>query len=91
MSLLYEEELPYAKKLEENCNAKEIKFFRIEKAFQSIFLKDNKVKNHSMQIDMKLASLVNSSKDLKYMARRAFNSFCRAYSLLKDTDCFNLK
>lgn len=40
---------------------------------------------------MKLSSLVNSSKDLKYMARRAFNSFCRAYSLLKDTDCFNLK
>ena len=25
------------------------------------------------------------------MARRAFNSFCWAYSLLKDTDCFNLK
>ncbi len=33
LSLLYEEELPYAKKLEENCNAKEIKYFRIEKAF----------------------------------------------------------
>lgn len=40
---------------------------------------------------MKLGSIVNSSKDLKYLARRAFNSFCRAYSLLKDTDCFNLK
>ena len=25
------------------------------------------------------------------MARRAFNSFCRAYSLLRDEDCFNLK
>lgn len=40
---------------------------------------------------MKLSSLVNSSQDMRYMARRAFNSYCRAYSLLKDTDCFNLK
>ncbi len=40
---------------------------------------------------MKLSSIVNSTTDLKYLARRAFNSFCRAYSLLKDTDCFSLK
>ena len=28
---------------------------------------------------------------MRYLARRAFNSFCRAYSMLKDRDCFNLK
>lgn len=33
ISLLYEEEVNYAKKLHENCNAKEIKDFRIENAF----------------------------------------------------------
>ena len=38
LSLLYEEENIYGKKLEEDCNAEEIQFFRIENAFKSLFL-----------------------------------------------------
>lgn len=29
--------------------------------------------------------------DTKYLARRAFNSYCRAYSHIKDKEYFNLK
>ena len=29
--------------------------------------------------------------EVYFMARRAFNSFCRAYSRIKDKDIFNLK
>lgn len=34
---------------------------------------------------------MNHSQDMRYLARRAFNSFCRAYSHLKDKDSFNIK
>lgn len=45
LSLLYEEELSYAKKLEEDCKAEEIQFFRIENAFKSLYLEKEKVRN----------------------------------------------
>lgn len=38
-----------------------------------------------------IQTTLNESGDLKYLARRAFNSFCRAYQMLKDKNTFNLK
>lgn len=49
------------------------------------------MKNFSQEFDTELKKLANQDTDMKYMARRAFNSYCRAYSLLKDKECFNLK
>jgi len=40
---------------------------------------------------VELKRFVSRSKDIHFLARRAFNSYCWAYSLLKDKESFNLK
>lgn len=91
ISLLYEKEEKYAKKLEENCKAKELNIRDIENQFRNFYFKDKKVKNFSQFFDIELKHFCTVDTDMKYLARRAFNSFCRAYSMLKDSECFNLK
>ena len=91
ISLLYQKEEKYAKKLEENCKAKNLPIREIEKLYEKSFFKEKKVKNFSQFFDIELKYFCTIDNDMKYLARRAFNSFCRAYSMLKDSECFNLK
>ncbi len=93
ISILFEEENKYAKKLENNCKAVELPMQKFERIFsnQNFKNQEKKVKNFSQFFDISIRKMVNGDKDMLYLARRAFNSFCRAYSLLKDIECFKLK
>ena len=93
ISFLYEKEINYARKLEKNCGAKKLEVDKLEKTFKLDYFKQSrtKVKNFAQFFDQQLKRKCTYDRDMKYLARRAFNSFCRAYSLLKDDTCFNLK
>lgn len=78
LSLLYPAEEKYAEKLKANCQIEVI-----EKAEINPFAP-------KFRYDLQIRKTV-TAHDLNHLARRAFVSFCRAYSLLKDTECFYLK
>lgn len=88
ISLLFEKEAKYAEKLSQNCNAEAIDFRDVEACFRE--QEQPPVSNFGQYLDLEMRRVIGTYQ-LGNLSRRAFVSFCRAYSRLKDTDCFNLK
>lgn len=88
ISFLYEKESKYAAKLTENCKAQEILMEDLEQSFRDQEKPESR--NFGQFLDFQIRKTVEMYQ-LSNLARRAFVSFCRAYSRLKDNECFNLK
>ena len=88
ISLLNPCEDKYAQKLKENCKITEIDKIELDRLFMDLTGEANNSHYHKIN---RVINMFNMNEDNNYLARRAFNSFCRAYSMLKDKDCFNLK
>ncbi len=88
ISLLYPPERVYADKLVENCQAKELVMDDLEAIFQTEQKPGTKNINQFVQFEINNCIF---RKNLGYLSRRAFNSFCRAYSRLKDEVAFSIK
>lgn len=88
LSFLTPSETNYAEKLKQNCNAEELKRYNIEDIFKGLL--NEKGNGHFDTLNNMIKQFV-ANDDNSYLARRAFNSFCRAYAMLKDKDCFQLK
>ena len=88
LSFLTTAEQNYAEKLKTNCKAEELKRYNIEDIFKGLL--DEKSNGHFDSLNHMIKQFV-ASEDNQYLARRAFNSFCRAYTMLNDKDCFQLK
>ncbi len=52
ISLLYDKELNYAKKLSKNCKAKELKISQFEEIFKQQFLPESKIRNFAQFFDV---------------------------------------
>lgn len=92
INLLYPEEKDYVDVLGQNSAVQELDLKAIEKLLFSMY-KIQKAEGwlFNINFEQQIQTAVNMSKDLRYMARWAFNSFCRAYQMLKDKSVFNLK
>ena len=88
ISFLYDKERSYSNKLKENCKAEELQFERIEDSFRAIVKPE--IKSFGQSLDFQMRKCIDTYQ-LGNLSRRAFVSFCRAYSRLKDTESFNLK
>jgi ATP-dependent RNA helicase DDX31/DBP7 len=88
ISLLYEREKAYAGKLTQSCQAEELAIDSIEEAFR--IQEQPPVGNFGQYLDSEMRKVIITYQ-LANLSRRAFVSFCRAYSRLKDTDSFSLK
>jgi ATP-dependent RNA helicase DDX31/DBP7 len=88
ISLLYPQENIYAEKLAKNAQAQELSILHIE----DIFASESQIsaKNLTQFIQYEINGCI-SRKNLRYLSRRAFNSFCRAYTQLKDEVSFSIK
>ena len=88
ISLLYPQENIYAQKLVENAEAKELSILHIEDIYISQFQPGTKNLTQFLQYEINGCII---RKNLSYLSRRAYNSFCRAYTQLKDELSFSIK
>lgn len=78
--------------MNQDTKAEQIEKEEIDKTilyYQKLLRNQNKYLNTNFE--MIIQTTINNSGDLKYLARRAFNSFCRAYQMLKEKNIFSLK
>lgn len=88
ISLLYHQEASYAARITESCQAQELLLSEIEDNLQETLNVSAKGVIGGLQFELVNCIL---RKNLNYLSRRAFNSFCRAYSRLRDEVSFSVK
>lgn len=88
ISLLYPQENIYAEKLAQNAEAQELSILHIEDIFISQIQPGTKNLTQFIQYEINGCII---RKNLNYLSRRAYNSFCRAYTQLKDEVSFSIK
>lgn len=88
--LNYSEER-FTEKIMESFNIFKYNPSQIFKDFFENVRAESQWENSHQYIDSLIQKFVRSHSDNYYLARRAYNSFCRAYARLRDKECFNLK